>query len=103
VLECWLMSLHYEWSLSLRLRPDAPEAFLEELRYHLGLTGLAPQEPTLDWDGPALVSGGAGELAGGPAASLTRQQPHLNRPEIRGDVTVLGAGLNQEAPVGIVG
>jgi hypothetical protein len=79
------MSLHYEWSLSLRLRPGAPEAFLEELRYHLGLTGLAPQEPTLDWDGLALVSGGdGGELAGGPAASLTRQQPYLNRPAVWG-------------------
>jgi hypothetical protein len=49
------MSLHYEWSLSLRLRPDVPEAFLRELRYHLGLTAVAPQAPTLDWDGGVRV------------------------------------------------
>jgi len=27
--------LHYEWTLSLRLRPDAPASFLAELRFHL--------------------------------------------------------------------
>ena len=85
MLECWLMSLHYEWSLSLRLHPDVPEAFLGELRYHLGLTAIAPQAPTLDWDGPALASGGdGGALPGGPVASLILQQPYLNRPAVWG-------------------
>jgi hypothetical protein len=85
VLEYSPMSLHYELTLSLRLRPDVPEAFLEELRYHLGLSPLAPQAPTLDWDGPALSYGSdEGELAGGPVASMIRQQPYLNRPAVWG-------------------
>lgn len=76
-----LVSLHYEWTLSLRLRPDVPEAFLEELRYHLGLSDLVPPEPTLDCDGPALAcAGDSEELPGGPVARMARQQPYLNRP-----------------------
>jgi hypothetical protein len=79
------MSLHYELTLSLRLRPDVPEAFLAELRYHLGLSSIAPQAPMLDWGGPALTCGsGGGELAGGPVASIIRQQPYLNRPAVWG-------------------
>ena len=79
------MSLHFEWSLSLRLRPDVPEEFLDELRYHLGLTAVAPQAPTLDWEVPALAAGGdGGALAGGPVVSLVRQQPYLNRPAVWG-------------------
>ena len=54
------MSLHYEWTLSLRFRLDVPEDFLEELRADFGI-GSA-----LDGDGS--------ELPGGPAASLMRQQ-----------------------------
>jgi hypothetical protein len=70
---------------SLRLRPDVPEAFLEELRYHLGLSSLAPQEPTLDSDGPALACPGNGqELPAGPVASLVRQRLHLSRPAVWG-------------------
>jgi hypothetical protein len=42
---------------------------------------FVPQAPTLDWVGPALASGGGGgELAGGPVASVTRQQPYVGRP-----------------------
>jgi hypothetical protein len=70
------MSLHYEWTLSLRLRPDVPDAFLEELRYHLGLSDVVPQSPTLDHDYPVLAANGDGdELAGGPITRLVRQQP----------------------------
>lgn len=46
------MSLHYEWTLSLRLRPDVPEAFIGELRYHLGLDDHVPAEATLDYPEP---------------------------------------------------
>ena len=85
VLEYSPMSLHYELTLSLRLRPDVPESFLEELGYHLGLSPVAPPAPTLDWDGPALAHGGdGGELAGGPVVSMIRQQPYLNRPAVWG-------------------
>lgn len=85
VLEYLPMSLHYELTLSLRLRPDVPEVFVEELRYHLGLSPLAPQAPTLDWGGPALAFGSDGrELAGGPVASVIRQQPYLNHPAVWG-------------------
>jgi hypothetical protein len=70
------MSLHYEWTLSLRLRPDTPDVFVEELRYHLGLSDRVPQDPTLDVEGAALAPSGDGdELAGGPATSLVLQQP----------------------------
>ena len=56
------MSMHYEWTLSLRFRVDVPEAFLEELRADFGIgLGAAPE-------------GGASELPGGPVASLVRQQ-----------------------------
>jgi len=56
------MSLHYEWTLSLRFRVDVPEAFLEELRADFGIgPGAAP-----DGDGS--------ELPGGPVANLVRQQ-----------------------------
>ena len=56
------MSLHYEWTLSLRFRRDVPESFLEELRSDFGIgPGL-----TLDGDGS--------ELPGGPVVSLVRQQ-----------------------------
>lgn len=68
------MSLHYEWTLSLRLRPDVPEAFIGELRYHLGLDDHVPAEATLDYPEPALATGGSDELAGGSIASLVRQQ-----------------------------
>jgi hypothetical protein len=70
------MSLHFEWTLSLRLRPDVPAQFVDELRYHLGLSGREPEAPTLVCSGPALVTAGDGdELAGGPVARLVRQQP----------------------------
>ncbi|MEY9928603.1 hypothetical protein ABH926_003242 [Catenulispora sp. GP43] len=49
-----LLSLHYEWMLSLRLPPDVPDAFVDELRFHLGLSGSAPRTPTLDYGYPVL-------------------------------------------------
>lgn len=68
------MSLHYEWTRSLRLHPDVPEAFVEELRYHLGLTDRAPADATLDYPEPALATGGSDKLAGGSIARLVHQQ-----------------------------
>jgi hypothetical protein len=44
------VSLHHEWTLSLRLRPDTPGSFLDELRFHLGLTDHAPEVPELEYD-----------------------------------------------------
>lgn len=74
------MSLHYEWTLSLRLRPDTPSAYLDELRYHLGLAAQAPETSTLDYPDPALPTVGDGdELAGGPIVRLVQQQ-HGNVP-----------------------
>jgi hypothetical protein len=56
------MSLHYEWTVSLRFRRDVPEAFLEDLRSDFGIgPGFAP-----DGDGS--------ELPGGPVTRLVRQQ-----------------------------
>ncbi|WP_327001954.1 hypothetical protein OHA72_43560 [Dactylosporangium sp. NBC_01737] len=75
------MSLHYEWTLSLRLRPDAPAAFLDEVRYHLGLTDQPPADPSLDADWPCLAVDPADDrLPGGGAGSLIEQHPYLNRP-----------------------
>nr|BFE60780.1 hypothetical protein GCM10020063_053060 [Dactylosporangium thailandense] len=42
------MSLHYEWMLTLRLRPDVPATFLTELRFHLGLSAALPEHRELD-------------------------------------------------------
>lgn len=67
------MSLHFEWTLSLRLRPDTPESFVEELRFHLGLTARSPESPTLDVNGPCLVAEPDDSLPGGEVQSLT---PH---------------------------
>lgn len=78
------MSLHYEWTLSLRLRPDVPDAFLEELRYHLGLSSLVPRASTLDCTGPAFACGNGQGLPGGRVVSMIRQRPYLNRPEVWG-------------------
>lgn len=78
------MSLHYEWTLSLRLRPDVPDAFVDELRFHLGLSDTAPQAPTLDYGYPVLgTDGDQDELPGGQIARLVRQQ-HGNGPEVCG-------------------
>lgn len=50
------MSLHYEWTLSLRLRPDVPASFLDELRFHLGLPEHSPHNAELEIDRPCLVT-----------------------------------------------
>lgn len=74
------MSLHYEWTFSLRLCPDVPDAFVEKLRYHFGLSSLVPQAPALDYPAPALAADGEeDELAGGPVVRLVRQR-HASRP-----------------------
>ncbi len=75
------MSLHYEWTLSLRLRPDTPATFLAEVRYHLGLTDQPPEHPELDADWPCLASDPVDDrLAGGGVVSLVEQRPYLNLP-----------------------
>jgi hypothetical protein len=74
------VSLHYEWTLALRLRPDAPESFLAELRFHLGLTDQLPDDPVLEYDWPCLVADSDDALPGGGIRSLVVQQPYLDRP-----------------------
>lgn len=56
------MSQHYEWTLSLRLRRDVPEEFVESLRSDWGI-GLQP-----------IGDDGGEALPGGPVARLVRQQ-----------------------------
>lgn len=78
------MSLHYEWMLSLRLRPDVPDAFVDELRFHLGLSDTTPQAPTLDYDYPVFsIDADQDELPGGRIARLLDQQ-HGNGPVTKG-------------------
>ncbi|MFK3980651.1 hypothetical protein ACI2K4_09790 [Micromonospora sp. NPDC050397] len=74
------MSSHYVWTLALRLRPDAPESFLAELRFHLGLTDWLPDEPVLPYDWPCLVAESDDALPGGGIRSLVVQQPYLEQP-----------------------
>ncbi|WP_436533434.1 hypothetical protein [Actinoplanes sp. HUAS TT8] len=74
------MSLHYEWTLSLRLRPDAPASFLDELRFYLGLTDRPPKESELELDGSCLVAEPDDRLPGGGVRSLIAQAPYPNRP-----------------------
>lgn len=78
------MSMHFEWLLTLRLRPDVPEAFVDELRFHLGLSDTAPPIPTLEHDYPVLSAGSdRDELPGGLITRLVRQR-HGNGPEAWG-------------------
>ncbi|WP_157411613.1 hypothetical protein [Actinoplanes rectilineatus] len=74
------MSLHYEWTLSLRLRPDVPPSFLDELRFHLGLADQLPEDAELEIDWPCLVTEPDDALPGGSVRSLMAQQPYSNRP-----------------------
>jgi hypothetical protein len=74
------VSLHYEWTLSLRLRPDAPASFLDELRFHLGLAEQLPDDPELEIAWPCLVTEPDDPLPGGGVRSLVPQRPDLNRP-----------------------
>jgi hypothetical protein len=69
------MSLHYEWMLALRLRPDAPAAFLAELRFHLGLAGRPETDCELGYDWPCLVAQPDDALPGGGVRSLIEQRP----------------------------
>jgi hypothetical protein len=69
------MSMHFEWTPSLRLRSEAPPVFLDELRYHLGMSSLAPREPTLRWPYPVFGSGhDPDSLPGGPVGRRVRQE-----------------------------
>ncbi|MEU8006286.1 hypothetical protein AB0B66_34450 [Catellatospora sp. NPDC049111] len=74
------MSLHYEWTLSLRLRADVSERFLAELRFHLGLAEELPEDPELEYGWPCLVGDSDDVLPGGGARSLVLQQPYSSRP-----------------------
>jgi hypothetical protein len=73
------MSLHYEWMLSLWLRPDTPADYLDELRYHLGMTDETPGALELG-DLGVLSGGGDDYLPGGTVATLKLAQPYTNRP-----------------------
>lgn len=74
------MSLHYEWTLSLRLRPDTPEPFLDEMRFHLGMTDRRPTSPSLEFDWPCLLPDQDAALPGGAVRALVHQQPYLDHP-----------------------
>jgi hypothetical protein len=74
------VSLRYEWTLSLRLRPDVPVSFLDELRFHLGLAEQLPEDPGLEIDWPCLVTEPDDALPGGGARSLIAQRPYPNQP-----------------------
>jgi hypothetical protein len=74
------VSLHYEWTLSLRLRPDAPASFLDELRFHLGLAEQLPDDAELELDWPCLVTEPDDALPGGGVRSLIAQQPYASQP-----------------------
>lgn len=74
------VSLHYEWTLSLRLRPDVPSSFLDELRFHLGLAERLPDDAELELGWPCLVTDPDDALPGGGVRSLTAQQPYSNQP-----------------------
>lgn len=73
------VSSHYEWTLSLRLRPDVPASFLAELHFHLGLAEQLPEDAELGIDWPCLVAESDDALPGGGIRSLIAQQPYLNR------------------------
>ncbi|WP_426507386.1 hypothetical protein ACPPVO_54390 [Dactylosporangium sp. McL0621] len=72
------MSLHYEWMLTLRLRPDVPATFLAELRFHLGLAPEPPEDRELEYGWPCLVADPDDALPGGSVRSLIEQRPYLD-------------------------
>lgn len=81
------MSLHYEWTLSLWLRPDTPDAVLTELGWHVGLEPGRPDECTLEGAAPALPEDqerGTSCLPGCEVTSLVQQRPFGNRPLLTG-------------------
>jgi hypothetical protein len=78
------VSLHYEWVLSLRLRPDVPKPFIDELRFHLGISDHRPEATTLDYDWPCLLPDNNDAVPGGGIQTLVIQQPYLDRPESLG-------------------
>ena len=65
-----ILSLHFDWTLSLRLRPDVPAACLTELRFQLGLGDARPSTHRLPYDFPSLV--GSDLLPGGSVRSLSQ-------------------------------
>jgi hypothetical protein len=69
------MSLHYEWVLSLRLRTDVPDAFVDELRFHLGLADERPVTAELDYEYPIFAIADDDALPGGSVSSLKFQTP----------------------------
>jgi hypothetical protein len=87
------MSLHYEWTLSLRLRSDVPEAFLEELRYHLGLSSLAGWSLTEGWIGYARE-----ELGLDPWLNFVADVDLSHRPIIQRRITSSGSGIHRCSP-----
>jgi hypothetical protein len=74
-----IVSVHYEWVLSLRLRPDVPEPVLAELRFHAGLAGERPAMHELGYDFPVFTLVTDDALRGGAVTTLKFQQPYLNR------------------------
>jgi len=62
------MSLYFEWTLSLWLRPDTPDAGLSELRWHVGLEPGRPDKCTFDGTAPALPESQDGKRPACPAA-----------------------------------
>lgn len=49
------MSLHYLWTPQLELQPDPPAAFLDELRFHIGLSPRPPEHFELGRDSACLL------------------------------------------------
>lgn len=74
------MSLHYEWTMSLRLRRDVPEEFLAELRFHLGLADRLPAAPELPYPDPVFALARDDALPGGGVTALRFQRPYPDRP-----------------------
>ena len=72
------VSLHYELVLSLWLRPDTPAEYVDELRYHLGMTDESPG--ALELADRVFAGGGDDYLTGGIIATLKLAQPFANRP-----------------------
>jgi hypothetical protein len=68
--------------LMLVLSPDAPQPFLDELRWHLGLTDTGPASPTMKGGGPSLVPNRPSYLPGGELAVLSEQRLYGNRPPL---------------------
>jgi hypothetical protein len=68
-----LVSLHFEWVISLRLRRDLTPDELAEVRWHLGIDNTPPMARVMPEDTPLFAQSNTGWMPGGHIVVLREQ------------------------------